>query len=150
MGGSSMHWLDWDAAFPRFTALLSPRGVVAIVHRRLVQPPWQEELQALRRRGAPGDAQDRPDLVAELERRGLFRETGRREVGPVSFAQWVADYVASLHSYSSLSLDRMPPAEAAAFDQQVSALVRPWSGDGVLQLETMGSVVWGKPQARSG
>jgi trans-aconitate methyltransferase len=145
MGGSSLHWLDWDAAFPRFAALLSPGGVVAIVHRRLVQPPWQEELQALRRRSAQEDAQGRPDLVAELERRGLFRETGRREVGPVPFAQSVADYVASLHSYSSLSLDRMPPAESAAFDQQLSAVVRPWSRDGMLQLETMGSVVWGRP-----
>jgi trans-aconitate methyltransferase len=46
MGGSSLHWPDWDVAFPRFATLLSPRGMLAIVHRHVVHAPWREELRA--------------------------------------------------------------------------------------------------------
>jgi SAM-dependent methyltransferase len=145
VGGSSLHWLDWPVAFPRFASLLSAHGVVAIVHRSVAPTPWRDNLRSLLARVAPERDQERPNLVAELERRGLFHEIGRREVGPVPFEQSVADYVESYHSRSSMSLDRIAPTEAAAFDRQLHALVQPWSRDGVLQLETIGSVVWGKP-----
>jgi SAM-dependent methyltransferase len=150
MGGSSMHWLDWDRAFPLFATLLSPQGMVAIVHRNVAPTPWQDDLRELRRRYEPGHDQERPDLVAELDRRGLFRETGRREVGPVPFDQSVEDYVGSFHSRSALSLDRIPQADAASLDQQVRELVGPWSSAGMLKLEIMGNVVWGKPRSITG
>ena len=147
MGGSSMHWLDWEVAFPRFAALLSHHGSVAIVHRGVARAPWSDDLSALLRRSAPESDQDRPNLIAELIRRGLFLEIGRRDVEPVSFEQSVEDYVGSFHSRSSFSPDRLPAVEAAAFDQQLRDLVGPWSKDGTLPLEITGSVVWGKPQA---
>jgi SAM-dependent methyltransferase len=145
MGGSSLHWPDWDVAIPRFATLLSPRGMLAIIHRRLVGAPWQEELRALERRYAPEREQPRPHMVEELERRGPFRETGRREVDPEPFAQSVEDYIQAIHSPSTFSLERMRPEEAAALDGEVRELVRPWSGDGMLQLAVAGSVVWGRP-----
>ncbi len=40
----------------------------------------------------------------------------------------------------------MPAADANAFDRQLRTLVEPWSTDGLLELQTVGSVVWGKPQ----
>ncbi len=148
MGGSSLHWLDWEVAFPRLDALLSPDGLIAIV-RRHTSVPWQEELRDLERPYAPRGTRDepssgRPDLVAELTRRGLFRELGRREVPAVPFAQAVEDYVGALHSRSTFSLDRMAPADATALDQQVRALVRPWATDGMLAMQVTGSVVWGR------
>jgi SAM-dependent methyltransferase len=143
MGGSSMHWLDWDVAFPRFESLLSPRGVIAIVRRGVEPTPWHDELRELVRRYRP-DREQRTDLIDELTRRQLFRELGRREVGPVPFEQTVEDYVGSFHSRSALSLERMSPEDAAALDQQLRKLVQPWSKDGMLQLQTTGSVVWGR------
>jgi hypothetical protein len=124
--------------------VLSPHGVLAIVHRQTEPPPWRDDLRELMRRYTP-ERGDRPDLIAELERRGVFHETGRRDVGPVPFEQSIEDYVNSFHSHSSFSLDRMAPAEATAFDQAVRELMRPWSRDGMLQLQVTGSVVWGKP-----
>jgi hypothetical protein len=147
MGGSSLHWPNWDVAFPRFASVLRPHGVLAIVDRQMEPTPWLHELHVVMRRYTL-ERGDRPDLIAELERRGIFRETGRREVGPVPFEQAVEDYVNWFHSDSSFSLDRMAPAEAAAFDQEVRELVRPWSRAGVLQLAVAGSVVWGKPFSR--
>jgi hypothetical protein len=71
---------------------------------------------------------------------------GGRKTAPVRSAQSIDDYIASFHSRSSLSLDRMPAADAAAFDRQLRELVFPWSTEGTLGLRTVGSVVWGKPR----
>ncbi|MGH2390856.1 MAG: class I SAM-dependent methyltransferase [Chloroflexota bacterium] len=144
MGGSSLHWLEWDTAFPRFESLLSPDGVIAIVRRGVAPTPWQDELRELLRRYEPGRQQRRPDLVAELERRRLFREQGRREADPVPVEQSIEDYVGSFHSRSAFSPARMSSADATALDQQVRDLVRPWSREGMLRLRTTGSVVWGR------
>ncbi len=146
MGGSSLHWPDWDVAFPRFATLLSPRGVVAIVHRHVSGMPWQEALRELERRYAPEREQPRPNLVEELERRGLFRELGRREVDPEPLEQSIEEYVGAIHSRSTFSLERMRPEDAVSLDRHVRELVRPWSKDGVLQLAITGSVVWGRPE----
>jgi SAM-dependent methyltransferase len=145
VGGSSLHWLDWKVAFARFATLLSPRGAVAVVRRGLVSPPWQEELRALERRYDPEREGPRPDLVAELEQRGLLRVVGRREAGPVALTQSIEEYVGAVHSRSAFSLGRMAPGVAATLDEEVRELVRPWSRDGLLHLQVMGSVVWGQP-----
>jgi SAM-dependent methyltransferase len=145
MGGSSLHWPDWEVAFPRFAALLSPRGVLAIVHRRVVGAPWQEELRAVERRYVPEREQPRPNLVEELERRRLFREVGRREVEPETVEQSIEDYIGAIHSRSSFSLERMRPEEAAALDREARDLLWSWSRDGMLTLAVAGSVVWGRP-----
>jgi hypothetical protein len=41
------------------------------------------------------------------------------------------------------SLERMSPEDAATLDARVRELMLPWSYDGMLELQTMGSVVWG-------
>ena len=145
--GSSLHWLRWEAAFARFASVLSPRGVLAIVHRDLVAVPWRGQLHDLQQSFAWGRDGRRPQVLPELERRGLFRALGRREEGPIPFAQSVDDYVESLHSRSGLALERMAVADVAAFDRQARALVEPWSSNGLLQLAVMGSLVWGTPLA---
>jgi SAM-dependent methyltransferase len=144
MGGSSLHWLQWHIAFPRFETLLSPNGKIAIVRRSLAPLPWLDALRVLLLPYRPGRREEHPDLVVELEQRQLFHEVERREVGPVLFAQSIEDYVGSIHSRSMFSLERMAPEDAATLDEQVRELVLPWSSHGMLQLQTMGSVVWGR------
>jgi SAM-dependent methyltransferase len=150
MGGSSLHWPDWDVAFPRFASLLSPQSVLAIVHRHVVDAPWREALRALELRYKPEREQPSPHLVEELVRRGLFRELGRREIGPEPFEQSVEDYIGAVHSRSSFALERMQPVVAAALDQDLRELLRPWSRDGGLGLAVSGSVVWGRPGPTQG
>ncbi|MBA2363117.1 MAG: class I SAM-dependent methyltransferase [Chloroflexia bacterium] len=143
--GDSMHWMDWEVVFPRFREILTPRGLVAIVHRDEPDPPWQEDLMQLIRHYSTMRNYQPFDLITELEQRGLFLVAGKHETAPVSTQQSVEDYVASFHSRSSLSRRRMPSADVAAFDHQLRELVEPWSSAGMLDLQTVASVVWGVP-----
>jgi hypothetical protein len=103
--------------------------------------PWQEGLEALIRQFSTLQNYQAFDLVDELETRDLFETMGQRNTAPVASAQSIDDYVASFHSRSSLSLDHMPPAHAAAFDGRLRDLVSPWSTEGTLELQTVGRVV---------
>ncbi len=147
--GDSMHWMEWDLVFPRFRQILTPRGLVAIVHRDEPGPPWQEGLMQLIRQYSTMRNYEPFDLVEELERRGLFRVVGKQETKPATSRQTIEDYVASFHSRSSLSPSRMPPSNAAAFDDRLRELVESWSNKGTIALETIASVVWGVPRGKS-
>jgi len=146
MAGDSVHWMDWDVVFPRFAEMCSPPGFVAIVHRAELSPPWQDGVTRLIQQYSTMRDYEPFDLIEQLEQRSLFRIVGRRETAPVTSRQSIADYIASFHSRSSLSRDHMPAADADAFDQQLRTLVQPWSADGLLELRTVGGVVWGRPQ----
>jgi hypothetical protein len=138
--------MDWEVVFPRFGDALTPGGVVAIVHRMELPAPWQEGLDALIRQFSTMHNYERFDLIDELEKRDLFQKMGERKTAPVTSAQSIDDYIASFHSRSSLSLDHMPASDAVTFDQQLRDLVSSWSEERMLELQTVGSIVWGKPR----
>jgi trans-aconitate methyltransferase len=144
--GESLHWMDWEVVFPRFGEVLTPNGVVAVVERVDLPVPWRDGLQALIQQFSTMQNYQPFDLIDELEKRDLFQKLGERKTAPVTSAQSINDYIASFHSRSSLSLDHMPTADAATFDRQLRGLVSPWSKEGMLELQTVGSVVWGKPR----
>jgi trans-aconitate methyltransferase len=145
VAGDSTIWLDWEIVFPRFAALLAPQGCVAMLERRELPAPWQSELQALIRRYSTIKYYPALDIVATLEQAHLFAKVGEKETAPVTTKQSITDYIASFHSRSSLSLDYMPPQDAAAFDQALRALVEPWSHEDELELQTVARIIWGKP-----
>jgi SAM-dependent methyltransferase len=145
-GGSSLHWLEWNVAFARFAELLGPRGVVAIVRRHAAPDGWREPLRAVLQSFEP-DRSPRPDLVAELQQRGLFREVGRRELGPFPFEQSIDDFVGAMHSRSAFSLERMQQQISAGMDEAVREVVEPFSSAGALRLQLYANVVWGRPFA---
>lgn len=147
--GDSLHWMDWDVVLPRFRELLTPEGFLAIVHRTERPKPWQEELMSLIARYSTSQYYETFDLIAELERRGLYEVTGRHESPPTSFRQAVPDYIESFHSRSSFSRENMPAASADAFDDGLRTLLQPWSADGYVTLETVGEIVWGLPLAKN-
>ena len=144
--GEGMHWMNWEIVFPRFGDALTPGGVVAIVHRMELPAPWQEGLGALIRQFSTMQNYQPFDLIAELEKRDLFQKRGERETASVTSVQSIDEYIASFHSRSSLSLDYMPAPDAAAFDRQLRDLVSSWSKEGMLELQTAGSIVWGRPR----
>jgi SAM-dependent methyltransferase len=143
--GDSLHWMDWEVVLPRFRSLLTPNGVLAIVHREGRPSPWQDGLKELIATWSTVRNWQDIDLIAALEQRGLFEQTGRYTSGPVTSRQSIDDYIESFHSRSSLSRDSLAPDAAAAFDDGLRALVQPWSEDGMLELETVGSIEWGIP-----
>lgn len=143
--GDSLHWMDWEVVLPRFRELLTPLGVLAIVHRTERPAPWQDGLNEVIATWSTVRKWQDIDLIAALEERGLFEQTGTYESEPAVSRQSIDDYIESFHSRSSLSRESMATDAAAGFDEQLRSLVEPWSEDGMLELQTVGSIEWGIP-----
>jgi ubiquinone/menaquinone biosynthesis C-methylase UbiE len=144
--GESLHWMDWSAILPRFAAALEAGAYLAIVHRDEQGSPWREALKPVYR--AYSTNQDwRPyNLLEELESRGLFRKIGKWESEPVSFAQPVEEYIEYHHSMSGFSRERMGPATALAFDEELRVILLPYADENsVLHMRIVGSIEWGTP-----
>jgi len=145
--GASLHWMDWEVVLPRLHDMLTPRGLLAIVYRHDVPSPWEDGLDQLVSRYSSMRNYQPFNLIEELEKRHLFQKTGEHMTAPVTSTVSIEHYIASLHSRSSLSLDRMPSADAAAFDAAVRELAEHWSNEGHIKLQCIGSIVWGTPLA---
>ncbi|GCF08367.1 class I SAM-dependent methyltransferase [Dictyobacter arantiisoli] len=146
--GDSLQWMDWDVVLPRLSEACSPNGILALVSRQEILPSaWKDGLRTLIGQYATDHVALAFDLVGELEQRHLFQKVGERETAPVTYTAELEDYIASFHSGSSLSLDRMPAADAAAFDQGIRDLVAPWTENNQLQLQRTARIIWGKPQS---
>jgi SAM-dependent methyltransferase len=147
--GDSLHWMDWDVVLPRLAGALSPHGLLAVlsVDGKLAaddEALHQGVLDLIRRYTTFKEWRPAFDLLAELERRGLFQEEGRTETEAVPFRQPVDDYVESFHARASLSWQRMDPDEASAFDAALRELVLDRVGETV-ELTVRASIAWGKP-----
>jgi hypothetical protein len=91
------------------------------------------------------------DIIEELTARGLFEPLGRHDTAAVPWTPTVDEYLACRHSQNGLARSRMG-ATAAAFDNEVRALLDELSSDGTLDmaaggvpLELTAWVAWGKP-----
>ncbi|MHB8575663.1 MAG: class I SAM-dependent methyltransferase [Dehalococcoidia bacterium] len=144
--GESLHWMAWDIVLPRFRRLLLPGGVLAIIGRRYLPRPWDADEHALMRYSTNRHFQPY-DLIEELQQRGLFTPLGRVQTAPLLLHQSVEAYIDALHSRNGFSRDRMQPAQAAEFDRELGAVLAPYAVDGMVATETVGSVVWGTPEA---
>lgn len=144
--GSSIHWLEWEVAFPRFRSLLTPHGVLALIYRRTLPMPWDKSLRTLRAQFSTRRDQSRPRAVEELEARGLFHRHGEQETAPVPFLQSIDDFIEGLHSRSYCARERMGEQQAADFDRQAKALLVQFHPDGVLPLQVVATVTWGRPE----
>ena len=147
--GDSLHWMDWDAVFPRLRAALAPDGVLAIASVSVEPAPVGVRLpaavdRALLRQSAP-PAGGRPPGAPAAAR--AVRRPGQRPHRARPFRQPVDDYVESWHARNGFSRQRMRPGDTAAFDAAIRALVRPFVTAGELLEQTVyGSVVWGRPR----
>ncbi len=143
--GSSVHWMEWAIAFPRFRAMLTPNGSLALIYRRTLPMPWDADLRKLRAQFSTRRGRRAYAVVEELEARGFFRKQGEKETAPVPFTQSIDDFIEGLHSRSSFSRERMGQQKATDFDQQVRALLSRFHKDGMLPLQVVGTVIWGTP-----
>ena len=147
--GSSIHWTEWEVAFPRFGSLLTPDGFLALIHRRTLPMPWDAELRELHAPFSARRNHRRPQVVGELEARGFFHRLGQRETESVPFFQSIDDFIAGLHSRSRFSRQRMGEQQATDFDQQVRSLLQRYHRESVLAMHVVGTVTWGTPAGGS-
>jgi ubiquinone/menaquinone biosynthesis C-methylase UbiE len=143
--GESLHWMDWGVVLPRFARLLTPHGVLAIVHIVDQPAPWREGYLQIERRFTTNPTPVPFDMIAALEKDQLFQKLGERKTTAVSERQTVADYIAAQHSRSILSLETMTAEQAAQLDAQMQVLLAPFAQDGLLTLSVVGELIWGKP-----
>jgi len=141
--GSSIHWLDWDVALPRFRSLLASQGYLALLYPEARPVPWAAELQHIIDRYSTNRDYAPYDIVAELTARGLFHVRGTQVTAPIAFTQPLAAYIESFHAMNGFSRERMTPQAAADFDAAVRALVGPFCPTGQVRLEAMATVTWG-------
>jgi SAM-dependent methyltransferase len=148
VAGESVHWMEWQTVLPRFRAVLVPGGVLAIVERReRDNPVWDSVLPVIQHYSTNRDY--RPyDIVAELVTRNLFEPVGGRETQPVPFRQSADAYIESLHSRNGLSRDRMPGADADAFDREVRSILDAHGFGSDVELDVTATMRWGFPGSR--
>jgi len=148
VAAESLHWMEWEVVLPKIADALQGGAFLALaLGRSLPDAPWQAELEPLIARYSTNTEYRPYDLVAELTRRGLFREAGRHTTRPVEFRQPSDDYVESFHTRSAFSRESMSRASAAEFDGALRELVSRHCPAGVVVGETVASVIWGEPSA---
>lgn len=144
--GASLHWMPWRQTMTRLAGAMTAHAQLAIIEHGPRDMPWHDELVTIIRRHSRSPGFDPrfslPDALAED---GCFRLAGRTETGRVVFEQPVADYVEQFHSTSSLARELMPSPEAAAFDHAVTELVTPYAAGGMLAMDVVATVAWGRP-----
>ena len=145
MGGESIHWLDWPVTFARFREVLTANGFVSLVDRSHLPVPWGENLAPLIGRLSHIKNYESYDLVEELEKRNCFHLVGEKTTAPISWQQAVEDYIGSFHSRSGLSMDGMRPDNVIEFDAQLREMVAPYSENGIITLQAVARIQWGKP-----
>jgi trans-aconitate methyltransferase len=143
--GQSLHWMDWAAVLPRFARLLTPHGMLAIVYPVDQMVPWSEGYRQIVQRFTTNPSYVPIDMIPELEKYRLFETLGERKTAPISVQQTVEDYIASQHGRSNLSLEAMTAEQAAQFNVEMRALLTPYASGGMLTLNVIGGVTWGKP-----
>lgn len=144
--GASLHWMDAPIVLGRIGRLLAPGAMLAIVDQKYYQLDWHEALVDVIVRYSRNPAYNPQfSLPDDLVRRGLFTLHGHYETSPMPFTQPARDYIEQFHSTASLARELMSPAEAARFDEEVAAVVRPYeTGRGELRMRITASVDWGR------
>ncbi len=143
--GASLHWMDWDVVLPRFEEVRTPKGYLAIVDDETLPTSWDGGLRRAVARFSTNREYQAYDLVGELTMRGLFSKRGERRTAPTTFTQPVDGYIESFHARNGFSRERMSEEAAAAFDAEVRRLVLPFCKNGIVELEVVATVVWGRP-----
>ncbi len=145
IAGESLHWMDWELVLPRFHALLTTGGYLALAHRWELPNHWTVVLNRLIMRYSTYQLYKSHHIVNELQSRHLFTVVGQQRTAPVDFYQPVDDYITALHSRNGLSCERLNPTDRSTFDQAVRKILTPFAQKDILSLKIVGEVIWGKP-----
>jgi SAM-dependent methyltransferase len=157
VAGASIHWVDPAIVFPKLAQLT---GRVAMLGNDPTFPrpappcgieAWLDFLERWNARvGRTTPAAWRgpqpPAPPPSTPNEAWIDVAGRARFAFV-FRQSVADFVASCHARVSWPRERMGAALAAAFDDDLTALLAPHAGaGGLLSLDVLTDLVWGAPR----
>ena len=150
---ASIHWPDHATLFPK---LAKRAPLLAVISGDCLVPPcgetaWLGFLKPWLARMADVTPRIRPYdpkmFAAEGLRHEAWMDIHGRESFRHLFRQSVEDFVVCQHSRATWSLATMGAALAAEFDRDLDALMRPFSTDGMLELEIVSELTWGAPRA---
>ena len=142
--GESLHWMDWSIVLPRFHELLNPGGFLAIVEQETQPDPWSL-LSEVIPHYTTNTGYYPYDMIEALAQQKLLRKVGQKKTAPVPFVQSIDDYIASYHSRSGFSRERMGTEQAQAFDEEAKKILLNTYQNGVIELLVVGNFVWGVP-----
>lgn len=143
--GASLHWMSWPATLARVAAVMTGRAYLAIAEHGYHDLPWRAELAKIIGRYSQNPSFDPAfSLVRALGDSGLVRFLGQAATAPMPFRQPVTSYVEHFHSTASLAREVMPAAVSAAFDREIIDLVGPYAADGMLRMDIVAHLDWGR------
>jgi ubiquinone/menaquinone biosynthesis C-methylase UbiE len=143
--GASLHWMPWSQVLGRLSRAMTRSALLAIVDQGPRHVPWNSELTDIIVRHSRSPGYDPGFSLADaLAGAGLLEILGRATTEPVRFSQLVPSYVEQFHSTASLAREWMTADESAAFDRAVTAVVRPYAVRGLLELDVVAQVQWGR------
>jgi len=146
--GASLHWMPRRPTLVRVARVMTGRAVLAIVDHGPRDVPWHGDLTGVIARHSRSPGYDPGfSLAGALAAAGLLEITGRATTAPVPFRQPVAAYIEQFHSTASLARESMPAGEAAAFGRAVAGLVRPYATGGILRMDVVADLAWGRVTA---
>jgi SAM-dependent methyltransferase len=143
LAAQSFHWFDWTVLAERLEGWLPTRRLI-LTDRREGPSPWSDALAELYARFSTNQDFEPFDIVEELTTRRYLTTEGELTTRLQRFPQRIDDYLTGLHSQNGFSRDRMPAADARAFDAGVRLAVTPYARDGVLTIPVTTRVVWGR------
>jgi len=152
--GASIHWPDHAVLFPKLAGWT--RLVAVLTGDCLIPPcgedawlgfltPWLARMAGV----TPGvrRSYDPDRFVAEGLRHEAWLDIGGRETFRHAFRQGVEDFIVCQHSRATWSRAAMGEALFAEFDSDLDRLMRPFSIDGMLELEIVSELTWGAPRS---
>jgi SAM-dependent methyltransferase len=145
VAGDSIHWLDWEAAFPRLVSLLARDGFLAVVHRDWLRDERaRERLRSTYTRHSWNVDYEPLDPVEELERRGLFERTGEHTTEPAAWRPTLDEIVEGHFSMSGFAPDRLDDPEAFARELRETLRATLEPREGRYDLDVTATITWGR------
>ena len=146
--GASLHWMTWKPTLARLAEAMTGHAVLAIVEHGPRDPPWRAELaEVIARHSRNPNFDPSFSLPDALAAEGLLEITGRATTAPVPFRQPLASFVEQFHSTASLAREWMPAEESAAFGRAVADIAAPYAVGGLLEMDVVAQLAWGRPTA---
>jgi ubiquinone/menaquinone biosynthesis C-methylase UbiE len=143
--GAALHWMAWGPTLARVRRAMTSRAVLAIVEHGHRDLPWRADMAGVIARHSRSPGYDPSFFLADaLAAGGLLEITGRATTAPITFRQPLAGYVEQFHSTASLAREWMTAEESAAFDQAVTGIVARYATDGLLGMQVVADVTWGR------
>jgi len=156
MAALSIHWMDLDRVFPRFSGALAEGAFLALLNCDApVGSPWErEELlfaadfigKIYGRRLEPAKTTLERIEESILVHPG-FEPIGHKITAPFQVSQSIADYLRCQHSRVAWTEEHLGPEAAREFDAGMTALLSRYTVAGLLKFAVRTRIEWGRIRA---